>query len=75
MTGCDFLWAVCGMRGAVHRAVCGVRAAVCVQWCLRSAQWLRLCGTSCGRVRGLCVCMLCVSAVCGAWLVGVRCFG
>jgi hypothetical protein len=40
---------VCGVRGAVCRAVCGVRAAVCVQRCLRSAQWSRLGGTSFGR--------------------------
>jgi hypothetical protein len=31
VTGRVFLWAVCGVRGAVCLAVCGVRAAVCVQ--------------------------------------------
>jgi hypothetical protein len=58
VTGWDFLWAVCGVRGVVYRAVCGVRAAVCVQRCLRSAQWSRLCGTSFGR--DLCVVCCCV---------------
>ncbi len=31
MTGCDILWAVCGVVGAVCRAVCGVRVAVWVR--------------------------------------------
>jgi hypothetical protein len=29
VSGCDFLWAMCGVCGAVYRALCGVRAAVC----------------------------------------------
>jgi hypothetical protein len=57
VTVCDFLWSVCGVRGAVCRVVCGVRAAVCVQLCLQSAQLSRLCGMSCGRA-GLVCCML-----------------
>jgi hypothetical protein len=28
VTGCDFLWAVCGVRGSVCRAVCGSAALV-----------------------------------------------
>ncbi len=75
MTGCDFLWAVCGVVGAVCRAVCGVGAAVWVQSRLRSAQWLVLCGTSCGRVGLVCLYAVCECAMRGAWLVGVRCFG
>jgi hypothetical protein len=31
VTGCNFLWAVCGVVGAMCRAVCDVRAAVCMQ--------------------------------------------
>jgi hypothetical protein len=68
VTGCDFLWAVCGVVGAVCRAVCGVRAAV---WCAQRCA----CGDDCavrsdwccaGRpAGGLCVCMLRASVRCG----------
>ncbi len=74
MTGCDFLWAVCGVVGAVCRAVCGVRAAVGVQWCSCRAQLLQLCGMSCGRAGLMCLYSVCECALCGAWLVSVRCF-
>ncbi len=77
MTGCDFLWSPCGVVGAVCRAVCGVRTTVWVQSRLGNAQWLVLCGTSCGRVGLVCLFAMRASecAMCGTWLVGVRCFG
>ncbi len=62
MTGCDSVWAVCGVVGAVGRAVCVafVRRCACSDaWAVHSC---------CGRVerragvRDLRVCMLRVSA-------------
>jgi hypothetical protein len=54
VTGCAFLWAVCGVRGAVRCAVLGVRAAVCA---LMMAQCAVVVPVRHGRagVRDLCV--------------------
>jgi hypothetical protein len=73
VTGCDFLWAVCGVRGAVCRAVCGVCAAVMFGQCavvaaVRDVVTVRACGAC--LLHAVCEC-----AMCGAWLVGVRCVG
>ncbi len=63
MTGCDFLWAVCGVVGAVCRAVCGhygvcACSNVCIERCCRG------CAGRCAGVRDLCVCVLWVSVWC-----------
>ncbi len=55
MTGCDFLWAACGVRGAVLRCACGDDCAV------RSG---RGCAGRRAGVRGLCVCILQASVRC-----------
>jgi hypothetical protein len=57
VTGCDFLWAVCGVRGAVYRAVwraCGgVRAVMFAQFAVVAVQDV-------GRACGACVFVCCV---------------
>ncbi len=81
MTGCDFLWAACGVRGAVPQ--CAVLCLACVRprrcACTGSdACALRSCRGCAGRpagVRGFCVCMLRVSVRCAvrgllAWDAG-----
>jgi hypothetical protein len=71
VTGCDFLWAVCGVVGAVCRAVCGMRAAV------RSAVMFAPC-TVVAAVRGRCAavrcfCVACCVRVCDVWCVACWC--
>ncbi len=71
MTGCDFLWAVCGERGAVCRAVC----VACVRRCACSDVWAVRSGCGCAGhragVRGMCVCILHASVRCGVLVCAV----
>jgi hypothetical protein len=64
VTGCEFLWAACGVVGAVCRAVCGVRAQRCA--CGDDCAVRSGCGCAGRRagVRGLCVCILHASVWC-----------
>jgi hypothetical protein len=70
VTGCDVLWAVCGERGAVYRAV---RRCACSDACaVRSG---RCCAGRRAGARDVCLHVALECVMCGAWLVGVRCFG
>jgi hypothetical protein len=65
---------VWGGRSCVPSCVWRARSGVHA-WCLRSVQWLVLCGTSCRRAGLVCLYAACECAMCVAWVVGVRCFG
>jgi hypothetical protein len=74
VTGCDFLWAVWGGRSCVPccvwRVCGGVRAVMYAQSAVVVA----------ARDVARCAVLVCLYAVrecalCGAWLVGERCFG
>jgi hypothetical protein len=79
VTGCDFLWAVCGERGAVCRAVCGVcaggvRAVMFAQSAVVAAvrDVVRACGT-CVFVCCVCECgVRCVACWCALFLGDTR---
>ena len=72
MTGCDFLWAACGVVGAVCRTVCAELCVACVLRCACGDDCAVRSGCGCAGcpvgVRGLCVCMLRASVWCA-----VRC--
>jgi hypothetical protein len=74
VTGCDFLWAVCGVCGAVcfvWRTFGGVRAVMFAQSAVVAA--VRDVVRACAGL--VCLYAVCECAMCDAWLVvGVRSF-
>jgi hypothetical protein len=56
--------------------LCTALSVACVRrWVCSGVGAVRWCGMSCGRARLMCLYAVCECAMCGAWLVGVCCFG